>query len=303
VNVTPSPRDLAPDAKDAGEPKPMDGGSLGDGAKPAWANAAALLPLRPSGVRRVLDMLMGKFVTLVLASGALALGVATFVLLARGVPRDNQVFVAVLANSVVLLLLGAVMAGRLTRVWVERRRGSAGSHLHIRLVLMFSVVAVIPAIVVAVFSTVFFNLGIQTWFAEPVRTTLEESLQAAQGYLDEHRNNIRADALTMAGDLERGIMLSGDLQLFREMLNQQTTLRGLTEAVIYDRGAAAAGLGDRAGVAWRCRRARRERRDPGPRRCPASPDGAPDHVPADRPAGGSGHPRSCGADRAGGRRL
>ena len=81
-----------------------------------------------------------------------------------GVPRPNLAFALVLANLVVLLLLGAVLAGRLTRVWVERRRGSAGSRLHVRLVLLFSVVAVIPTIVVAVFSTFFFNFGIQAWF-------------------------------------------------------------------------------------------------------------------------------------------
>jgi two-component system nitrogen regulation sensor histidine kinase NtrY len=188
-----------------------------------------------SRVGRIVDILLDKVLTLVLAAGALALGIATFVLLAQGVPRPNLVFGMVLANLVVVLLLGAVLAGRLTRVWVERRRGSAGSRLHIRLVLLFSGVAVIPTIVVAVFATFFFDLGIQAWFNEPVRTALQESLQVASGYMEEHRNNIRADALGMANDLMRATSFLGhDPDAFAQVLGAQTALRGLTEAVIYE---------------------------------------------------------------------
>ncbi len=191
--------------------------------------------IRDSWMRRLADLLLGKLVTLVLAAFALALGIATFVLLAGHLPRPNTVFGLVLANLVVLLVLGAVLAGRLTRVWMERRRGSAGARLHVRLVVLFSVVAVTPAIVVAVFSTIFFNFGIQAWFADPVRSVLQESVAVARGYLDEHRNNIRADALGMANDLARaGQLMNQDPNAFAELLAEQTALRGLTEAVIFE---------------------------------------------------------------------
>ena len=109
-----------------------------------------------------------------------------------------------------LLLLGAVLAGRLTRVWAERRRGSAGSRLHVRLVLLFSGVAVAPTILVACFAVAFFHFGIQAWFNDPVREALAESLQVSRGYLEEHRDNIRAVALEMANDLNRaGMLLAG----------------------------------------------------------------------------------------------
>ncbi len=206
----------------------------GETAGPA-PGAASLGAPQPSRLRRIIDFLLGKVLTLVLAAGALALSIVTFAMLAQRVPRPNLAFALVLASLVVVLLLGAVLAGRLTRVWVERRRGSAGSRLHIRLVLLFSGVAVIPTIVVAVFATFFFQLGVQAWFNEPVRTTLQESLQVAQGYLEEHRNNIRADALGMANDLVRATgFLGRDPNAFARLLSLQTTLRGLTEAVIFE---------------------------------------------------------------------
>ena len=183
-------------------------------------------------------MLLGKVATLVLAAAALALGIGTFVGLSGGIElsrRPNLIFAMVLSNLVVLLVLGAVLAGRITRVWVDRRRSLAGSRLHVRLVMLFSVVAVTPTIVVAVFATAFFNLGIQAWFNDRVRTALNESLEASRGYLEEHRNNIRADALGMANDLSRaGQLFYNDPSAFLQVLQTQTALRGLTEALIYE---------------------------------------------------------------------
>jgi two-component system nitrogen regulation sensor histidine kinase NtrY len=211
---------------------------------------------RVSRLRALLDVLLGRVFTLVLAGLALALGIATFVALAGGNPlgvRPGVVYVLVLANMAVLLPLLAVLAGRLTRVWVERRRGSAGSRLHVRLVLLFGGVAVVPAITVAVFATFFFDLGIQAWFNDRVRTALQESLQASRGYLEEHRNNIRADALGMANDLARaGRLLADDPNSFGEILASQTALRGLTEALIYEpvtgQSVASAGLMSGLGI-------------------------------------------------------
>ncbi|HET8996981.1 MAG TPA: HAMP domain-containing protein, partial [Acetobacteraceae bacterium] len=187
----------------------------------------------------VADILLGKTVTITLTAIALLVAVATFIILARGtqpfgLPPGYGIGL-VLANLCCLLLLGAVLAGRLTRVWVERRRGSAGSRLHVRLVMLFSGVAVAPTIVVACFAVAFFHYGIQAWFNDPVRESINESLQVARGYLEEHRENIRAVALEMANDLARaGVFLAADPNVFADVLGTQTTLRGLTEAIIYD---------------------------------------------------------------------
>ncbi len=219
MNVAPPPGSLKPEQMP--EPPP----------DPAVTKARSLLG-------KLADILLGKVATLVLAALAFAVGLATFIVMARGAPFGLAPGLSVglvLANLSAVLLLCAVLAGRLTRVWVERRRGSAGSRLHVRLVLLFGGVAVAPAIMVACFAVAFFHFGIQSWFNDPVRQAVNESLQVSRGYLEEHRDNIRAVALEMANDLTRaGQFLSADPSVFVEVLGAQTTLRGLTEAVIYD---------------------------------------------------------------------
>ena len=86
---------------------------------------------------------------------------------------------------------------------MARRRGSAGSRLHGRLVALFSVVAVAPAIVVAVFSVMFLHYGLEAWFSERISGALSNSMNVAQAYVEEHKEVIRADALAMAADLNR----------------------------------------------------------------------------------------------------
>ena len=211
-------------------PRPA-GRRLGEGEAPAG---------RRGVLRRIADLLLGRGMTLGLAVGALLLGIATFTVLSNGSPfgptRPGVEMGLMLVSLLVLCLLGASLAGRLVRVWAERRRGSAGARLHVRLVLLFGVVAVVPSILVAGFAAAFFNLGIQAWFSDRVRTALEASRQVAQAYLEEHRNNIRGDALAMANDLNRagGQLLADQGRSFAQVLATHTLLRGLTESVVFD---------------------------------------------------------------------
>ncbi|MBC7634153.1 MAG: PAS domain-containing sensor histidine kinase [Acetobacteraceae bacterium] len=183
----------------------------------------------------VARLLLSNATTLFLAAAALALGATAFAIFNGEVPSPGAVFGLVLATVVVLLPLLALMAARVTGVWFERRRGVAGAKLHVRLVLLFGGVAVAPAIVVAIFASVFFNMVVQNWFNDNVRTALTESLQVARGYADEHRNKIRADAIEMGNDLDRARLLyANDPDQFDFVLAEQTALRGLTEATIFE---------------------------------------------------------------------
>src|SRR5215831_11951022 len=145
-------------------------------------------------------------IAIALAAAALASGIATYLALTGAPPfgpRPGVVLVLLNLDLVLLLALFAVVAKRLFEVWLERRRGLAGSRLQIRLVGLFSLIAVLPTIIVAVFSYLFFSFGVEAWFSDKVRTAISESVAVADAYVKEHQQAIRADALAMAGDLDR----------------------------------------------------------------------------------------------------
>ncbi|MGY0482139.1 PAS domain-containing sensor histidine kinase [Endobacter medicaginis] len=193
---------------------------------------------------------------LVLALLGLGLSLAIFSLLAGGLSFANRTYAQlwlVVCLVVIVGLLVASLAARLLEVLGERRRGAAGARLHVRLVMLFSVVAVIPAVTVAVFATVFFHFGIQAWFNDRVRTALSEAQAVSMGYLQEHNNNIRGDALSMAAVLaDAGTVAVTNPDVLNDELGRQAFTRGLTEAVIYDsltrKVVAYAGFGSPMGV-------------------------------------------------------
>lgn len=187
-------------------------------------------------VRGIADL--ERRLALVLTVLAVVSGLTTYVVISRSPPYGagvRTVLFLLNLDLILLLLLGAIIARRVTQVLIEWRRGHAGSRLHTRLVALFSIVAVAPAIVVAVFSVFFLSSGLEAWFSDRVRSALQTSLNVAQGYLEEHKENIRADALAMAADLNReGLGMTLNLARLRQVVNAQAEVRSLTEAIVFD---------------------------------------------------------------------
>ncbi|MBI3451750.1 MAG: PAS domain-containing sensor histidine kinase [Rhodospirillales bacterium] len=180
---------------------------------------------------------LSRKLAIALTAAAVAAGMATYGALTgeEFAPDPRTILLLLNLDLVLLLLLGAVVARQIVGVWVERRRGLAGSKLHVHLVVLFSALAATPAIVVAVFSALFFNLGVQAWFSDRVRVALRESLAVAEAYLDEHRNTIRIDVLAMADDLNReGLALLLNPRRMQQMVSAQATIRSLPEVVVFD---------------------------------------------------------------------
>ncbi|MGH7065879.1 MAG: ATP-binding protein [Stellaceae bacterium] len=180
-----------------------------------------------------------KFV-IALAVAALASGIATYMALTGAPPfgpHPGAVLSLLNLDLLLLLALGALIAKRLLQVWAERRRGLAGSRLQIRLVVLFSLIAVTPTVIVAIFSYLFFSFGVESWFSDKVRTAISESLAVAEAYLHEHQRAIRADALAMANDLNRdAVQLELNPSQLNQVISAQAALRGLNEAMVFDRG-------------------------------------------------------------------
>jgi two-component system nitrogen regulation sensor histidine kinase NtrY len=177
-------------------------------------------------------------IAIALAAAALLSGIATYLAL-TGAPPFGPRPVVVLAllnlDLILLLALAALVAKRLVEVWAGRRRGLAGSRLQVRLVVLFSLIAVLPTIIVAVFSYLFFSFGMESWFSDKVRTAISESVEVADAYVKEHQQAIRADALGMANSLNQyaATMIISPQDLV-QALTIQASMRGLTEAAVLD---------------------------------------------------------------------
>ena len=151
-------------------------------------------------------------------------------------PASSLMMVPLLVVDLSLVLaLGALIAWRLTRLRADRRSGAAGSRLHVRLVATFAAVAIIPAILVAIFAAVSLNLGVEAWFSERVQGALNNSVSVADAYVEEHKQVIHNDILAMALDLNRaGDIVQSNQKRIVEILETEAKIRALPAVYLLD---------------------------------------------------------------------
>ena len=215
----------------------------GDGTPDAAASGTRIAgrwPARFSDLFRLFDHpKVSRVLAGLLTALSLAAGLSTYwAFSGRGenLAQDPEHLVGLIyLDLVLLLLLSVIIVRRLVRLWSERKRGAAGAHMHVRLAAMFGIFAIAPAIIVAGFSLLFFNYGLESWFSDRVRTAITESSAVAHAYLDEHLRTIEADALWIASALNRDApVLSSNPQLLKRLLDFQVGTRNLSEALVFE---------------------------------------------------------------------
>ena len=181
---------------------------------------------------------IARNLAIILTIASVFSGIATYVTITNSSkdlgPDPSRVIGWAVVDLILLLSLAVIIVWKTTKLWIARRRGSVGSRLQTRIIIMFSLVSIIPTIIVAIFSSMFFNYGIQAWFDKRVGTALEASVAVAEGYMTEHKENIRADILAMANDLnnQAGLLIKNPSR-FKQVVTAQAALRSLTEAIVF----------------------------------------------------------------------
>ncbi|MEO1640353.1 MAG: PAS domain-containing sensor histidine kinase [Pseudomonadota bacterium] len=175
---------------------------------------------------------------LVLAAPALAL--LTYLVagpLGRGASSTTLQLV-LLADLVYVLIVAALVMRQVARMVSARRARSAGAQLTVRLTGVFALSALVPIVLVAVFSVVLISIAIDGLFSEPVGNVLRTSLTTAQAYEDEHRQELTRDGQGLAAYLNRerqGNLFMDDGEVRRALGDVQPQIeRGLTEAYVID---------------------------------------------------------------------
>jgi two-component system nitrogen regulation sensor histidine kinase NtrY len=177
--------------------------------------------------------------------GPIAVGVAlfsalmTFVVLAgftRIVPTHQVVVGFLLANALAALFLVGVIGREVWMIIQARRRGRAAAQLHVSIVGLFSVIAAVPAILVAIVASITLDRGLDRIFNIRTRAVIENSLAVTEAYLRDHAQIVRADIITISTDIARAKSLfDTDRERFRQFLTAQAALRGLPVTVMIDK--------------------------------------------------------------------
>ncbi len=164
------------------------------------------------------------------------------VVLASSPPRTDSISTAstvilvVLGFNLVLILGVATVVGLRLYDLIDARASDAGARLHLRFVGLFSLAAVAPAVIVALFFGVLVNRGVDGWFSERVQTVVGNSAKVANSYVEQQTKYISEHVGPMAGALNQAApALSQSPVAFGHFLAGLTEDNGFSAAYVLDR--------------------------------------------------------------------
>ena len=142
-----------------------------------------------------------------------------------------------IANLIPAIALMVLYSRRVAMARAER--GGLGSgRLHTRLVALFSVVAAVPTVLVAIFASLLFQSGLEFWFSNRARDMFENATVIAQSVYNQEVERVGAETLTMSKDVAgylRQVPID-DPRFADAFARIQVYQRGLSEAIIFTLG-------------------------------------------------------------------
>ena len=169
--------------------------------------------------------LLSAFLTFVVLTG-----------LTRIEPTREVAVSFILMNGATILVLLGIIFREVWQVMQARRRGRAAARLHIQVVSLFSVMAVLPAVLVAIVANVTIDRGLDRLFSGTTHAVIQNSLTVSRAYMRAHGDLIRGDIVGMASDVSHARPLfDQDRQSFTEFLTASAASRKLPEAMMIDK--------------------------------------------------------------------
>ncbi|MGU3398558.1 ATP-binding protein [Brucellaceae bacterium D45D] len=148
-------------------------------------------------------------------------------------PDRTVTLVLVIVNVALIVFLILLICREIYRIVTARRLGKAASRLHVRIVALFSLIAAVPAIVVAIVASVTLNLGLDRWFDTNTRDIVSSSQSLTSAYIRETALNLQSTSYSMLQDLDaQRTLYSLDRGGFIELMTLQTRGRGLLGAFL-----------------------------------------------------------------------
>ena len=148
--------------------------------------------------------------------------------------EDNLQYLLILDATVLIIFL-ILLVQETSKLFLQYKSNKTGSKTSLQYVLQFSLFAFIPSLVVAIFSLVLFNVGLQKYFDEKITSAVNNSYEVAKNYIDETKRSVEADVYLVSLDLNRySEILFSNPKRVQKNIRAQKLLRRLDEIYLID---------------------------------------------------------------------
>ena len=103
--------------------------------------------------------------------------------------KDTNLQILLIADLFLLTLFFSLIIYEIYKIFKERRREKLGSEISLKYILLFSTTTLLPSILIALFSLILFNVGLQKYFDTKIRNVVNNSSEIAKNYVEETKNS------------------------------------------------------------------------------------------------------------------
>jgi two-component system nitrogen regulation sensor histidine kinase NtrY len=149
--------------------------------------------------------------------------------------NENNLQYLLILDIVLLVIFLILLIRETSKIFYEYKSKTAGSRTSLNYVLQFSLFAFIPSLIVAVFSLILFNVGLQKYFDKKITSAVNNSYEVAKNYIEETKRSVETDVLLIGFDLSRysGVFFSNPNR-FSQIVKTQKELRKIDEIYLID---------------------------------------------------------------------
>ena len=149
--------------------------------------------------------------------------------------NENNLQYLLILDVALLVVFLILLIRDTSKIFYEYKSKTAGSRTSFNYVLQFSLFAFIPSLIVAVFSLILFNVGLQKYFDQKITSAVNNSYEVARNYIEQTKKSVETDVLLIGFDLSRysGVFFSNPNR-FSQIVRTQKELRKVDEIYLVD---------------------------------------------------------------------
>jgi two-component system, NtrC family, nitrogen regulation sensor histidine kinase NtrY len=148
---------------------------------------------------------------------------------------DKNLQTLLIIDLILLLIFFTLIFKNFYSFYSTGKKNKKGSQTNLKYISVFSLFTVIPSLIVAIFSLVIFNFGIQNYFDKQIAKAVNNSFDVAKNYLEESKENVLSDLILMSVGLNRasGLYYS-NLNRFKSIMKAEKILRRIDDVYLID---------------------------------------------------------------------
>ena len=149
--------------------------------------------------------------------------------------KDFNLQLILIIDLILLVLFFGSIIYETYKILSRKKRKKLGSEVNLKYIFYFSSTTLLPSIIIAAFSLILFNVGLNKYFDEKIKSVVNSSAELAKNYVEQIRNSIETDILLMVLDVNnQSALYYENPNRFLNLLTSQRLLRRLDEVHLID---------------------------------------------------------------------